>query len=167
MYRLGRYTFYFVIYSLLGAVGETLFRLVTEQQFYGVHGFLHLPLLPIYGFGALSIILIARKVRSPVVLFFVGAAVATVLEFAASWLIEVIFDIRIWDYSAKVFNLQGRVSLETSLIFGLGGLLAVYGIHPFVSKYIKQIPKKLITIGMGVVWAILLTDATLSVLGRL
>lgn len=167
MYTLARYTLYFVIYSLLGAIAETTFRLITEQHLYGVHGFLHIPILPIYGFGALIILFIAQKIRNPIGLFIVGTIAATVLEFVTSWLIEIIFHERIWDYTDKVFDAWGRVSLETSLIFGLGGLVVVYVIHPLIAKYVKRVPKRatiMIALAIGVV---LIVNVISSVIERL
>jgi len=166
MYALGRYTLYFIIYSLLGALGETLFRFITEERLYGVNGFLHLPILPIYGFGALIIIFIAKKVKHPIPLFFAGTLAASILEFVASWLIEIIFHERIWDYTAKAFDLQGRISLETSIIFGIGGLVVVYGIHPLLIKYIARIPKRIVIVLAIVALGILATDITLTSVQR-
>jgi uncharacterized membrane protein len=167
MYKFGRYTLLFIIYSLLGTLGETLFRLVTEHQLYGIHGYLqHLPFMPIYGFGALAIIAILGRIRHVAILFIVGAIVATILEFAASFLIEMIFHNRIWDYSDSQFNLYGRVALHTSIAFGLAAALLVHFIHPFVLKQVKRLPKRQTLIAAGVSVAIVLADTVVSTINR-
>lgn len=142
VYAFSKYVIFFLIYSLLGAVVETLFRLVIDHQLYGIHGFLHLPLFPIYGFGAILIIkLLKPHVRHPIPLFITGALLASTLEFIGSWLIEVVFGDRIWDYGSMPFNLDGRVSLYSSIGFGLGAIVLVYFIHPRVEKLIGRLPK--------------------------
>lgn len=164
----GRYIWYFLIYSFLGAVIETLYRLVTEHQLYGVHGFLHLPLFPIYGIGALLIIIVLGKhVRHVIPLFFLGALLATVVEFAAHFLIEVLFGERIWDYSSSPFNFQGRVSLLSSVGFGLAAVFLVHFIHPYLEKKFKRIPNHINIIIASIVIVVLLIDIISSVLERL
>ena len=167
-YVFSKYVLFFLIYSLLGAVVETLFRLVVDHRLYGIHGFLHLPLFPIYGFGALLIIFVLRhRVRHPIPLFFSGALLATTLEFIGSWLIEAIFDDRIWDYSNMPFNLYGRVSLISSIGFGLGAILLIYFVHPKVEKLINRIPKMPTVVIASGVLVVLLTDFVISVIERL
>jgi len=168
MYTLGKYILFFVTYSLLGAFAETLFRLITEHHLYGIHGFLHLPLFPIYGFGALLIIRLLRKqVRHPVPLFILGALLCTVLEFVANWLLEVIFGNRIWDYSNVPFNFYGRISLYSSIGFGLGAILLVHFIHPALEKLVNHLPRRAVIIGATVILAVLLTDFVWTVVERL
>lgn len=162
-----RYTLYFITYSLLGALIETVFRLVTEGQLYAISGFLHLPLMPIYGFGALIIIAIYRAVKNPLLLFLAGTVAVTILEFVAHWLIEQIFGTRIWDYSHKPFNLDGRVSLDNSLGFGLAALGLIYGIHPVVRRFVKKLPLPLASVLAFGVGGIVLLDTILSTIQRL
>ncbi|MFZ3010173.1 MAG: putative ABC transporter permease [Candidatus Microsaccharimonas sp.] len=168
IYSIGKYVLFFLIYSLLGVVVETIYRLITEQQLYGAHGFLHLPLFPIYGFGALLIILLLRThVRHPIWLFFAGAFLATVLEFVGHWLIEVVFGDRIWDYKSLPFNLDGRISLYSSVGFGLGAVLLVHVIHPRLEKLVNRLPKRPTIIIASVVLTVLVTDFVLTVIERL
>ena len=168
MYTIGRYTLFFLIYSFVGSLIETLYRLITEGQLYGIHGFLHhLPILPIYGFGALIVILLARKVRHPFLLFVLSALAASVLEFVTSWGIEMVLGTRIWDYSNDPLNLFGRVDLFSSIGFGLVALLLVYYIHPLVSKLIKHLTQRTTIVIASVVWVVLLTDTVISFVQRL
>lgn len=55
------------------------------------------------------------------------AAVPTAVEYAASWVLEKAFGLRLWDYSAEPFNIGGRVCLQFSLFWiGLTAALALY-----------------------------------------
>jgi len=167
-YRIGRYIWFFLIYSLLGAFVETLFRLITEHRLYGVHGFLHLPIFPIYGIGALLIIFVLRnRVRHIVPLFFAGALLATGLEFIAHWLIETVFHERIWDYSSSPFNIDGRISLVSSIGFGLAAVLLVYFIHPWLEKMFDRLPNRVNVIVAIVVVLGLSIDIVSSIVERL
>ena len=166
--RFGRYIWFFLIYSLLGAAVETLFRLVTEHHLYGIHGFLHLPIFPIYGIGALLIIILLKgRVRHIVPLFFIGALVATGLEFIAHWLIEIVFNEKIWDYSNTPFNIDGRVSLISSIGFGVASVLLVHFIHPWLDKQFNRLPNRINIIVAVIVVLGLSIDIVSSIIERL
>ena len=165
--KISEYVLYFVIYSAVGALVETAFRFVTEGQLYGIHGILHFPILPIYGFGALLILLISNYVRKPIPLFIVATVLTSVLEFISSWIYEMIFGTKLWDYSEKHFNFEGRVSLDNSLGFGVVALLLVYELHPFVKKWIEKIPSVAIIILAVSIVAVLGIDLTLSFISKL
>lgn len=157
-----RYVLYFLIYCVLGSIAETLFRWATEGHLSGVTGFLYLPLMPLYAFGALLLIPLSRLVRQPVVFFLVATIATSILEFIGHWLIEVIFNVRIWDYSHKPFNIDGRVSLDNSLAFGMGALALVYFIHPLVEKLFDRLPKEFIHVAGIVTFAVLVIDSIFS-----
>lgn len=163
MHIIGRYVLLFVIYSFLGALAETLFRLVTEHHLYGINGFLYLPMFPIYGAGAILIILFLKPLtRNPALLFVVSALVATILEFIAHWLIELLFGVRIWDYSHKPFNLEGRVSLDTSLGFGMAAVLLVFFIHPFFDSLLRRLSKRVTIVAALLAIVVLVSDIITS-----
>jgi uncharacterized membrane protein len=167
VYALGRYVWFFLIYSFLGALIETLFRLVTEHHLYGIHGFLHLPIFPIYGIGALLIIFVLRNhVHHIVPLFFAGAILTTILEYIAHWLIELVFHEKIWDYSNTFLNIDGRVSLVSSIGFGLAAVALVYFIHPWLEKLFNKIPNRINVIIAIVVLLGVSTDIVVSVVER-
>lgn len=169
IYIVAQYIVLFLIYSIVGSIFETLYRLITEHRLYGIHGFLHIPILPIYGFGAILIILLLEKIyRKPLLLFIVAATLASLIEFVTHWLIEVLFHIKIWDYSGDPFNIAGRVDLYSSVGFGLLAVLLVNVIHPFFSRIIvRRIPMTVtITLAVVIVAAILL-DTIISIVGRM
>lgn len=168
MNTIAKYILYFIFYSALGGIAETLYRLATEHQLYGVHGFLHLPILPIYGVGALMIIvLLSPRIKHPAALFVLAALLASIVEFVAHWLIEVIFGVWIWGYENNSFNLFGRVSLISSIAFGFAALLIVYLIHPRLVAITKRLPKKVIAIAATILGGIVLVDIVISVVQRL
>lgn len=119
----------FFIYSFAGVLIEMFYcwafeyRGIIESRL----GILYLPFNPLYGLGGVAVTLIlARFFLNPVLVFLVGLVVCTILEFVASWVMEKFFKSVFWDYSDKPLNIQGRVCLQYSLIWGGLSLVLIY-----------------------------------------
>ena len=116
------------------------------------------PYCPIYGFGFLLIELLLRKYKKkPVVLFIMAIVISTILEYATGVLLEVIFNIRLWDYSQNFMNLNGMICLQTSLAFGVLAVVIVYKINPILMAKIDRIPEmtlKYLSIIIAVIMAL-------------
>lgn len=99
------------------------------------------PYCPIYGFGALIMVYVFSKYSyNPVELFIMFVVYASILEYFSSYLMEKLFNARWWDYSQKKININGRISLRTSLLFGVAGLLFGYLINPLIIRMIDAMP---------------------------
>ena len=166
-YDLSLVLLFFFAYAFIGWIHEILFRLVTERRIYTT-GFLTMPILPIYGFGAIAILLlVAPYVQNPFVVFLFGVIISTVLEYVGHLLIDKIFHIKLWDYSDKAFNLQGRVCLQNSLGFGALTLLLVYVLHPLVGTLIIDLPENIAILIATVLSTLLVVDFANSVISLL
>ena len=105
------YFLLFIIYSFLGWCIESIYCMI-EQRKVVSRGFLIGPYCPIYGWGALIMIFtLQRYLNDPIVLFVMGALVASVIEYITSLVMEKIFHARWWDYSHMKFNVNGRICL--------------------------------------------------------
>lgn len=95
-------------------------------------GFLHGPFLPIYGTGAITVLIFTLHFRGEAgLVFLVGMISATVLEYFTGAAMEKIFHVRYWDYSGKRFNLNGHICALSSLAWGVFSvLLTVYAHNP-------------------------------------
>ena len=82
-----------------------------------------------------------------------GILLTSTLEYLTSYFMELIFHMRWWDYSARKFNIKGRVCLRNSLMFGALVMLVVYGIQPLLSGWMSAMP----TLALQIVDYILLT----------
>ena len=132
---------YFLVYALMGWILETIYAFLVHKHFVN-RGFLFGPLCPIYGFGAVILILLLENSKGkPSKEFLVAAFAFTIFEYMASYVLEVLFNMRWWDYTNDFMNLQGRVSLAYSIIWGAMGIILIEGIHPIVSKNIEKIKK--------------------------
>ena len=129
-----KYVSYFFIYSFIGWVIEVILFLFQTKEFVN-RGFLHLPLLPIYGFGA---VLISMVYKDDDYHWFgialVGGLIASGIELITSYLLDFIFNIKLWDYGALRWNFQGRISLLSSILFMLGSVLIVKILNPVIER---------------------------------
>lgn len=153
---------YFAAYSVLGWICETIFCSFLAKKFVN-RGFLAGPYCPIYGFGALIILVFLQPLMEyPPLLFITAVASCTLLEYVTSWAMEKMFRIRWWDYSDKRFNIQGRVCLGNSLIFGALGLCVTYGIHPYLSRLVDNIPGRYSTALSSLIAAVFVIDSIIT-----
>ena len=122
-----------LFYSFLGWCGEMIYCSIGQRKLCEKRGFLNGPLCPIYGHGALLVLLVlGNRWDSPPATFLVGMVLTSAVEYVTSYAMEKLFHMRWWDYSQRRFQLNGRVCLLNSLLFGLACLVLRYGIQPRV-----------------------------------
>lgn len=125
---LSRYVIWFMGYSLLGWIWESLYCTLRERR-WEKRGFLYGPICPIYGFAAVALIggcqalEAAGRSLTPWEAFAVTLVGSAVIEYLTSYVLEKLFHGRWWDYSDMPLNLNGRICLPASLLFGLMGML--------------------------------------------
>jgi len=130
------YFFLFFLYSVLGWIVETSYVAVIDKKIVN-RGFLIGPYLPIYGLSSIIMILyLSQYKENPLTVFLLAIFVCSFLEYITSYLMEKIFKARWWDYSNLKFNLNGRVCLRNSTLFGILGLLLIYIVNPLLIKLI-------------------------------
>ncbi len=151
----------FTICCFAGWVYEILLYLLM-YGYYQERGVLQLPLLPIYGFGGLALLALFRKKKDWAWVFFGSILLTTVLELGCSYLLEWIFGESLWDYSHWWLDFEGRISLPSSLIFGVMSLLLIKGLDPMMQKFQEKSPAWLVR-GLGMLCIlVLLGDAVFT-----
>lgn len=141
---------FFFTFSIFGWLWEVGLHIVQYGEFVN-RGTLWGPWLPIYGVGGVLALLFFRKFfDQPVLTFFLTMTGASVVEYFTSWYIEATKGVRYWDYSNYPLNINGRICLEGSVVFGLGGCAVIYFAAPLLAKYYEKI-KRYITISLCVV----------------
>ena len=120
---------------------ETLYRSISQRRLVNP-GLLAGPFLPIYGFPAALIIVFSQQFThlSWQWQFICFMCLGTVLEYAAGYFLERFFHLQLWDYHDRPLNIQGRIALPFSLLWGVLGLVFFYIIHPAVSIHLMRIP---------------------------
>lgn len=152
----------FIIYSIIGWIVECINMIITQKKIVN-RGFLIGPYCPIYGCGCVFIITFLNKyLDDPIVLFFMTIISCAILEYLTSYIMEKIFKTRWWDYSNKKFNINGRICLETLVLFGIGGLIVSYVGHPFIMSIITLIPINILNIIAIILATIFILDIIVS-----
>lgn len=145
---LSQYFICFIVYSFLGWVYESLFYTFQFKKPVNT-GFLRGCICPIYGFVCVINIVILGDVKSNLAIFIASMITVSVMEYIVSYLLEHLFGKRWWDYSDWPLNLNGRISLISSLGFGAMSLIQLRFLHPAIMNVILHIPPgtmKLVTI---------------------
>lgn len=132
---------YLLIYSFFGFCAEILFARVTHSRKQDRKCRLFLPLCPVYGVGATAIALLPPEISGhPLLLFLTSAIIASVTEYGMSFFYEKAWGVSFWDYSAQSWNVQGRICLSFSLIWGFLGLILIRYIHPLIAHLVAFFP---------------------------
>lgn len=157
---------YFTIYSIIGWLFETAYAFHVFGYFVK-RGFLYSPICPIYGFGGIIMINFLNKYKkNSLKLFFMSSIVFSTFEYVAGFALDALFSARWWDYTNEFMNLNGRISLFFSLVWGIFGILFINHIHPFIEKktklILKKIPNKVRKIAINVLSIAILVDVVLS-----
>ena len=132
---------YFVLYSFVGFLLEVLFARATGNPKRDRKCHLFLPLCPVYGLGAVLILLLPPAVlANPLLLFFCGSLVATAAEYAMAVVYHYAAGVDFWNYSHLPLQLGGRVCLLFSGLWGLLALGLMSLIQPWASVLLPAIP---------------------------
>lgn len=134
---------YFFIYSFIGWCLETIYAFLVLGHFVN-RGFLIGPICPIYGFGAVLLLMATKKLyKKPLLKFLIATIAFTLFEYMVSFILEMLFGLRWWDYSNDFLNIHGRVSLMYTIFWGLIGLILLEKLHPLVENFIQNIEVKI------------------------
>lgn len=139
-YTISQWILFFFIYCFAGWVWESCYVSVRQHKWVN-RGFLHGPFLPIYGSGALVVLLSTLHVRDNLVLVYImGLTGATILEYFTGAAMEKLFHVRYWDYSNQRFNLNGHICLTSSVAWGFFSILLVHYIHIPIENFVLKLP---------------------------
>lgn len=156
---------FFFVASCIGYVCEVVFCSITDNTFAWNRGFLLGPYIPIYGVGTITVLWLLRNYfGDPLALFCLSFLICTILEYLTSFVMEKLFKVRWWDYSDQKFNIEGRVCLLNSFLFGLAGIIVVYLVYPFVTRIFNLIPHLAMIIISSICALIFFTDLIVTVI---
>ena len=129
LYTWYQWLLFFFIYCFIGWIIESTYVSVRSLHFVN-RGFLRLPLLPLYGSGAIIMLWLSLPVQGNLFLVFLfGMLGASALEYVTGYAMERLFKMKYWDYSNNPFNLNGYVCLTNSIAWGFLTLLLTEVIH--------------------------------------
>lgn len=158
--------YYFTIFmflSLIGYVGEFYYSLIIRNKIVNP-GFLAGPYCPIYGYGALIMILALNKFKkNNTKLFLSSVIIFTIFEYITSFLLEQFFGVILWDYTGFFLNINGRICFVQSILWGIMGILFIKKIEPCLRKVYKKIESKILNIIVSIFYVIMLIDTIYSI----
>ena len=155
-----------MIYSVIGWIYESTICSVGHRKLIN-RGFLNGPYCPIYGTGAVLVLLVLGRIQNPVVLFFAGAVVTCSLEYLTSWLMEKLFHARWWDYSKRKFNIGGRVCLIGAVVFGAFSVVLIKFLHPWVKSLTDRMSDRALDWACAILFVAFVSDFVVTVKGLL
>lgn len=165
MYEYGWYQWlaFFYIYCFFGWIFESTYVSVKKGHFVN-RGFLRLPMLPIYGTGAVMMLWVSLPVRDSLLLVYTsGAIAATILEYVTGWGMERLFKVKYWDYSNQRFQLNGYICLSSTIAWGFLTVLLTEVLHPPIARYVLGIPLGVLLVCIGGITVLFVLDAVRSV----
>ena len=108
--------YYFFLFSFLGYFWEVSKHFVLYHEFIN-RGTYYGPILPIYGFAVVVGYLVLDKFKNkPIRLFVFSGLLCNIIELFLSYMAEIVFNVRFWDYTKYPLNLDGRICLYSFLL---------------------------------------------------
>ena len=163
--QLAYYFLLFILYSFGGWIVECIWTYFMKRKLEN-RGFLFGPICPIYGVGSLICVLLVGPLHLSWPLeFLLMVVLCDVIEYITSVVLEKIYNVRWWDYTtASVLHLNGRISLETSIGFGVGGIFILHLIQPFFSNLLSLLNLPTLLITSGILFIVFVADILLSMI---
>ena len=132
---------WFFLCSLLGYLLECVVLTYENRTPVLNRGFGHGPFCIIYGFGAIGAnLLLSPLADSAVKLYMAAMIMATIMELITARAMIRLFGSFWWDYSMKKFNYKGIICLESSLGWGLLGIVFFRLLNVWVQGAVSRIP---------------------------
>ena len=157
-YNVVQWLFFFYLYCFLGWCFESTYVSVKSKKLVN-RGFMGGPFLPLYGSGAIMMLVVSAPFRDNLLLtYLAGVAGATALEYITGVTMEALFKVRYWDYSDQRFNYKGHICLSSSVAWGFLTILMTRVIH----RPIEQIPSLALLCLTAVLTIYIAVDFTLA-----
>ena len=166
---MSEYFIFFMLYSVIGWIYEVFLEVVVYRWGFSNRGVFFGPYCIIYGFGALILIFslsrlqkkriyIGKLLVTPLLVFLGIVVITTAVELAGSYIMEFTRGEWLWDYTRFSFNFEGRIALNPSIRFGIGGMIFLYLLQPLFYKAAEKLGEKKVSVISSVLALILIVD---------
>ena len=154
--------FYFIVYSFLGWVLESVYKTILLKKPTN-SGFLYGPFCPMYGIGALLMILAGSHFDNIIVIFLLAFVLFSIWEYVVAVILEKLFKTKYWDYSNLKFNFQGRVCLKNSIYWGMLGVFLICVVHKAIENLTNLIPSDILRYINVILCIAIVVDASITI----
>ncbi len=157
-----QWLFFFYFYCFFGWIFESTFVSIKSKKFVN-RGFMRGPFLPIYGSGAIMMLVVSMPFQDNIFLTYIAGCIgATALELVTGVMMEALFKVRYWDYSNQKFNYKGHICLSSTIAWGFLTILMTEVVHRGVEKAVFAIPYAVVTVVTVILTVYIIVDFTLS-----
>lgn len=161
-YTMIQWLFFFYFYCFFGWIFESSFVSLKSRKFVN-RGFMRGPFLPIYGSGAIMMLVVSMPFQDNILLTYIAGCIgATVLELVTGVIMEALFKVRYWDYSNQKFNYKGHICLSSTIAWGFLTILMTEVVHKGVEQAVFSIPETVVMVVTIIVTVYIIIDFTLS-----
>ena len=131
---------YFLIFSVLGLIAETIYCYISVGVLESRKGFIWGPLCPVYGVCGAALIYVINKLKCKKVssIFIAGFILGSIGEYILSYVLEAIYGIRFWNYDYLKLNINGRISVIFSIYWGVLSVFLMKLAKPLIDKFINK-----------------------------
>lgn len=130
---------FFYIYCFFGWIFESTYVSLKKRKFVN-RGFLRIPMLPLYGTGAVMMLWVSLPVQDNLILVYLsGVVAATALEYVTGYVMERLFKIKYWDYSNQRFQVNGYICLSSSIAWGFLTIFLTEIIHRPIADFVLSL----------------------------
>lgn len=168
-----RYFVYFTLYSVIGWLYEVFLEVVVYRWGFSNRGFLYGPYCIIYGAGALVLLAVLGPLKkrriaaggitvTPALVFMGIVVITTIVELAGSYVMEFVTGQWLWNYRDYAFNFQGRIALNPSIRFGIGGMIFLYVLQPVFERMTGNWTKKRLNLVSGILALMFAADVLIT-----
>ncbi len=153
---------FFYIYCFFGWIFESTYVSLKSRRFVN-RGFLRLPMLPLYGTGAVMMLWFSLPVKDNIFLVYLaGIVAATILEYITGYVMERLFKMKYWDYSNQPFNLHGYICLSSSIAWGFLTIFLTDVIHKPIANAVLEMNPIAEFAFIGIVSVLFVSDSIKS-----
>ncbi|MDE6995830.1 MAG: hypothetical protein K2P41_15655 [Lachnospiraceae bacterium] len=161
-YKAFQWLFFFYFYCFFGWCFESSYVSLKSGKLVN-RGFMRGPFLPLYGSGAIMMLVVSMPFRDNILLTYIAGVIgATSLEYITGVTMEALFKVRYWDYSNQRFNFQGHICLSSSIAWGFLTILMTRVVHMPIEQFVMSIPGNLLFPVTMALTVYIVVDFTLS-----
>lgn len=157
-----QWLFLFYFYCFGGWCFESVFVSLKSGKWVN-RGFMRGPFLPLYGSGATMMLVVSAPFQDNVLLTYIAGVIgATALEYVTGIVMEMLFQVRYWDYTGRFMNFQGRICLRSSVAWGFFTILMTRVIHRPIERFMFSLPGRALNYVTVLLTIYIVADFTLS-----